>query len=73
MNFKNTFCYKTSKLAEQHVTLADLMEVQMRKSKADQTVEGMYIIMPNISKGTAFLDWHGLLQIVAFGNLFVTI
>ena len=34
--------------------LANLV-TQMRKSKADQTVEGICIILSNISKGTAFL------------------
>ena len=29
--------------------------MQMRKSKADQSVEGICIILSNISKGTAFL------------------
>ena len=31
----------------------------MRKSKVDQTVEGTYIILSNISKGTAFLHQGG--------------
>ena len=30
-------------------------KMQMRRGKADQTVEGMDIILSNISKGTAFL------------------
>ena len=29
--------------------------MQLRKSKADQTVKEIYIILSNISKGTAFL------------------
>ena len=32
----------------------------MRKSTADQTVEGMYIILSKISKGTAFLQSSGV-------------
>jgi len=35
----------------------------MRKSKADQTVEGIYIVLSNISKGIAFLH-----QSVNIGN-----
>ena len=42
------------------------MGIQTRKSKADQTVEGTYIILSNISKGSASIQQ--VLQIVAFGN-----
>ena len=31
------------------------LEMQMRRSKVDQTVEGIFINVSNISKGTAFL------------------
>ena len=41
-------------------------ELQPRKRKADKTVEGVYIILSSIPKGTAFV--HQGFQIVAFGN-----
>ena len=41
-------------------------ELQLRKRKADKTVEGVYIILSNIPKGTAFI--HQGFQIVAVGN-----